>query len=128
APRSRSTAWPSRWSSGARRRLACAMPWRRAAPSMAARSSDDTDNGRLATLAVLALVVGAAAGLIGAVFRIVLEQADALRDRVIVWAHGEALWGFAAVVLAGAAAALVATWLVRRFAPHASGSGIPHVE
>ena len=95
---------------------------------MAARSSDDTDNGRLATLAVLALVVGAAAGLIGAVFRIVLEQADALRDRVIVWAHGEALWGFAAVVLAGAAAALVATWLVRRFAPHASGSGIPHVE
>jgi len=95
---------------------------------MAARSSDDTDNGRLATLAVLALVVGAAAGLIGAVFRIVLEQADALRDRVIVWAHGEALWGFAAVVLAGGAAALVATWLVRRFAPHASGSGIPHVE
>jgi len=95
---------------------------------MAARSSDEMDQGRLATLAVLALVVGAAAGLIGAVFRIVLEQADALRDRVIVWAHGEALWGFAAVVLAGGAAALVATWLVRRFAPHASGSGIPHVE
>jgi CIC family chloride channel protein len=31
------------------------------------------------------------------------------------------------VVAAGAAAALAA-WLVRRFAPHASGSGIPHVE
>jgi CIC family chloride channel protein len=95
---------------------------------MAARASDDDTQGRLATLAVLALVVGAAAGLIGAVFRIVLVQADALRDRVIIWAHGQALWGFAAVVLAGAAAALVATWLVRRFAPHASGSGIPHVE
>jgi chloride channel protein, CIC family len=95
---------------------------------MAARSSDDTNQGRLATLAVLALVVGAGAGLIGAVFRIVLVRADALRDRVITWAHGEALWGFVLVVLAGAAAALVATWLVRRFAPHASGSGIPHVE
>jgi chloride channel protein, CIC family len=95
---------------------------------MAARPSDETTEGRLFTLAVLALVVGAAAGLIGAVFRIVLERADQLRDRVIAWAHGEALWGFAAVVVAGAAAALVAAWLVRRFAPHASGSGIPHVE
>ena len=66
---------------------------------MAKRPSDDDSQGRLATLAVLALVVGAAAGLIGAVFRIVLVQADAVRDRVLVWAHGEALWGFAAVVL-----------------------------
>src|ERR1700754_5227715 len=95
---------------------------------MAARPSDETTEGRLFTLAVLALVVGAAAGLIGAVFRIVLERADQLRDRGIAWAHGEALWGFAVVVVAGAAAALVAAWLVRRFAPHASGSGIPHVE
>jgi CIC family chloride channel protein len=27
-----------------------------------------------------------------------------------------------------AAATLIAAWLVRRFSPHASGSGIPHVE
>ena len=39
--------------------------------------------------------------------RAVLEQADALRDRVIVWAHGEALWGFAAVVLVRAQSALM---------------------
>jgi CIC family chloride channel protein len=56
-----------------------------------------------------------------------LEQADRLRDQVIAWAHGQALVGFLLVVLAGAAAALAA-WLVRRFAPHATGSGIPHVE
>src|SRR5437763_7446955 len=95
---------------------------------MAGRSSDETDEGRLLTLAVLALVVGAAAGLIGAVFRLVLERADQLRDRLIAWAHGEALLGFVLVVAAGAAAALVAAWQVRRFSPHASGSGIPHVE
>jgi len=95
---------------------------------MAAPSADETDHGRLLTLAVLALVVGAAAGLIGAVFRIVLEQADRWRDRFISWAHGEAVLGFVLVVAAGAAAALVAAWLVRRFSPHASGSGIPHVE
>ena len=88
----------------------------------------DEKDGRLLTLAMLALVAGAAAGLIGALFRLVLVQADLLRDRLIAWAHGEALLGFALVVVAGAAAALIAAWLVRRFAPHASGSGIPHVE
>jgi CIC family chloride channel protein len=62
-----------------------------------------------------------------AIFRIALEQADRLRDLVIAWAHGHALVGFLLVVTAGAAAALAA-WLVRRFAPHATGSGIPHVE
>jgi CIC family chloride channel protein len=95
---------------------------------MAGPSSAEKDHGRLLTLAVLALVVGAAAGLIGTVFRLVLERADTLRDRLIAWAHGEAYLGFALVVVAGAAAALVAAWLVRCFSPHASGSGIPHVE
>jgi chloride channel protein, CIC family len=94
----------------------------------APRHVEQQDDGRLLTLAALALVVGAAAGLIGAVFRIVLERADQLRDRLIAWAHGEALLGFVLVVAIGAVAALVATWLVRRFSPHASGSGIPHVE
>ena len=62
-----------------------------------------------------------------ALFRMALEQADQLRDFIIAWAHGQALVGFLLVVTAGAAAALAA-WLVRRFAPHATGSGIPHVE
>jgi chloride channel protein, CIC family len=76
---------------------------------------------------VLALVVGAATGLVCALFRLCLQEADRLRDLAIGWAQGQALVGFLLVVLAGAAAALAA-WLVRRFAPHASGSGIPHVE
>ena len=104
------------------------MPWPGTRTRVAGPSSAEKDHGKLVTLAVLALVVGAAAGLIGAVFRLVLVRADTLRDRLIVWAHGEALLGLALVVVAGAAAALVAAWLVRRFSPHASGSGIPHVE
>src|SRR5262249_39299976 len=54
--------------------------------------------------------------------------ADRLRDSLIAWAHGEKLLGFLFVVATCAAAALIAAWLVRRFCPHASGSGIPHVE
>jgi CIC family chloride channel protein len=47
---------------------------------------------------------------------------------LIAWAHGEKLLGFLIVVATCAAAALIAAWLARRFSPHASGSGIPHVE
>src|SRR5262245_16114147 len=79
-------------------------------------------------LALLALVVGAAAGLVGAIFRLTLEQADRLRDALIAWAQGKKIAGFLFVVATCAAAALIAAWLVRRFSPHASGSGIPHVE
>ena len=79
-------------------------------------------------LALVALVVGAATGLIGAIFRLSLAHADRVRDAVIAWAHGHAIGGFLLVVCACAAATLVAAWLVRRFSPHASGSGIPHVE
>src|SRR5215469_13550771 len=82
----------------------------------------------LLTLAFLALVVGAMTGLIGAAFRVALEHADRVRNGLIDWAHGQAISGFVIVVAACAAAAVAAAWLVRRFAPHAAGSGIPHVE
>jgi len=48
-------------------------------------------HGSLLVLALLALVVGAAAGLVGAIFRLTLEQADRLRDALIAWAQGAAL-------------------------------------
>ncbi len=84
--------------------------------------------GGLLTLALLALLVGVAAGLVGAVFRLSLDQADHLRDLFIVWAHGRKVAGLLLVISAFATAAAVAAWLVRRYSPHASGSGIPHVE
>jgi CIC family chloride channel protein len=89
--------------------------------------ADDETRG-LAALALLALATGAAAGLIGAVFRLALEQADLFRDSTLVWMHGRSASGFALFVLLCGAATAVAVWLARRFSPHAAGSGIPHVE
>src|SRR5262249_35709150 len=70
----------------------------------------------------------AASGFVGALFRLTLEEADHGRNALIAWAHGADLGGLALVIMSCAIAAGVAAWLVRRFSPHASGSGIPHVE
>ena len=88
----------------------------------------DREGGNLSSLALLALVAGALTGVVGAVFRLSLGAADRLRDALIVWAHGREAVGFLLIVVVCAAATAVAAWLVRRFSPQASGSGIPHVE
>src|SRR5690242_3792803 len=84
--------------------------------------------GSLLVLALLACIVGALAGAIGALFRLSLIRADGWRDAVIAWSHGVPVVGFVLVTTACAAAVALAAWLVRRFSPEASGSGIPHVE
>ena len=84
--------------------------------------------GSLLALALLALVAGALAGLVGAIFRLSLEQADRLRDALTGWAHGRQVLGLLFVFALCAAPTALAAWLVRRFSPHAAGSGIPHVE
>jgi CIC family chloride channel protein len=82
----------------------------------------------LVALALIAALAGVAAGLVGALFRLSLDKADALRGLAIARAHGHPLLGLLLVVAAAAAVTALAAWLVRRFAPAASGSGIPHVE
>jgi CIC family chloride channel protein len=84
--------------------------------------------GNLLVLAVLALVVGAASGLIGALFRLTLIWCDGLRDQWIAWARTGSFAGLLIVIGGTAAAVAFAAWMVRRIEPHASGSGIPHVE
>jgi CIC family chloride channel protein len=84
--------------------------------------------GSLLALALLALVVGAAAGLIAAIFLRALQWADGLRDAGIAWAHERGPAGFTVVVANCSAATAIAAWMVNRFSPQASGSGIPHVE
>jgi CIC family chloride channel protein len=91
-------------------------------------SGDDHDEGGLLGLSLLALVAGAVAGLVGAIFRRSLELADQLRNALIEWAHGQEAVGFFVVLGVCAGAAAIAAWLVRRYSPHAAGSGIPHVE
>jgi CIC family chloride channel protein len=83
--------------------------------------------GHLA-LALLALVAGALAGFVGAIFRLTLAEADGIRNAFIAWAHGQAALGFLCVLMGCAAASAVAAGLVRRYSPQAHGSGIPHVE
>ena len=91
-------------------------------------AAETTARVRLVELSVLSLVGGAAAGLFTAVFRLALHRVDQFRESALVWAHGESLAGFAAIIVTSAVATGLAAWLVRRFSPEATGSGIPHVE
>ena len=84
--------------------------------------------GSLLVLGILAPIAGAAAGLLGALFRLALAEADRWRATLIAGAQQFGLWGLLLVVLGCALAVAAAAWLVRRYAPYASGSGIPHVE
>jgi chloride channel protein, CIC family len=82
----------------------------------------------LVMLAIVSLIVGGASGLLGTLFRVSLERADELRDVFVTWARSEHAIGLVIVLLAASASTALAAWLVGRFAPEASGSGIPQVE
>ena len=84
--------------------------------------------GGLVVLALLAPIVGALSGLVGALFRLALERGDHLRNAVIIWGHGPNVSRRFIIVAACAGGAALAAWMVRRFSPAASGSGIPQVE
>jgi chloride channel protein, CIC family len=74
-------------------------------------------HGSLLALAALALLVGAAAGAVGALFRLALEHADQWRNDLIVWAEQEGLAGFLLVLVTCTTAPLLAAWLVRHVSP-----------
>jgi chloride channel protein, CIC family len=83
--------------------------------------------GSLLALGLLSLIAGAGTGLVGALFLLALKRADDGRNALIAWAHGQRVGGLlVTAVIAGAIA--LAAWLVRRFSPAATGSGIHQVE
>jgi CIC family chloride channel protein len=90
-------------------------------------ATPDGREGSLLALGLLALVVDALPGLIGALFRLSLREADSLRNAIIAWAHNRAAVGFLVVLVSASAVTALAAAFVR-LAPLASGSGIPHVE
>ena len=92
------------------------------------KASGDRDDEGLLVLSILALIVGALSGLVGALFLLMLARADKFRDAAVVWAHSRPVVGFLVLSMACGAGAALAAWLVHRFSPQASGSGIPHVE
>lgn len=75
-----------------------------------------------------AALVGLLAGLLAVAFRIVLAEGDNLRNALLAWAHLHPVVGGICVVLFAACGAGLSVLLVRRVAPEASGSGIPHLE
>lgn len=73
-----------------------------------------------------ALVVGLVAGLIASAFRLSLEKAEHFRESSLA-----TLPPWIALIVAvsgGTLAGGTGLWLVRRFAPEAAGSGIPHLK
>ena len=90
--------------------------------------SEDDDSAKLLALAGSGLAVGALAGLVGSAFNLALLAAERFRGSLLDWAHRNPDVGWVAPVLLAAGAAFVARWLVRRFAPEASGSGVQRVE
>ena len=75
-----------------------------------------------------AAIVGLCAGLTASFFRIALAGADTFRNGLLEWAHQYPFWGWVFPMIFGMAGASLSVMLVRRFAPEASGSGIPHLE
>jgi CIC family chloride channel protein len=75
-----------------------------------------------------AALVGLAAGLVAIAFRAILLAGDNLRGAMLVWAHHAPLAGWLLPILFGAAGATLSVIMVRRVAPEAAGSGIPHLE
>ena len=88
----------------------------------------EEDRSRLLALAVSGLATGALAGLVGSAFHFALAAAERSRGSLLDWAHRYPAVGWLAPVLLAAGAAFVARWLVRRYAPEASGSGVQRVE
>jgi len=90
--------------------------------------NDDDERSKLLALAASGLAVGAVAGLIGSAFNFALVAAEQFRGSVLDWSRHTPGVGWLAPVLLAAVAAFVARWLVRRYAPEASGSGVQRVE
>lgn len=75
-----------------------------------------------------AALVGLLAGMVAVAFRAVLAFADGARNALVLWAHHWPRVGWLFPMLFSATGAGLAVLLVRRVAPEASGSGIPHLE
>lgn len=75
-----------------------------------------------------ALLLGVLAGLAAVGFRWALEGSDLLRAALARLTTERPWLGLGLSIALGTSGAATAVYLVRRFAPEAAGSGIPHVE
>ncbi len=75
-----------------------------------------------------AALVGLCAGLLAIAFRLAIEHAEEFRSALYAVSRRFAPWGYALPPLFCALAAGLSLVLVRRLAPEAAGSGIPHLK
>ena len=75
-----------------------------------------------------AILVGCLAGLVGTLFRLCLQFAEGFRTSLVASLRPHGAWAAMIPMVASGVLAAVAVELVRRFAPEASGSGIPHLK
>lgn len=75
-----------------------------------------------------AAVVGVCAGIVALLFRAALTGVDALRNILLLWAQSMPMWGYIFPMLFTMLGAGISVAITRRYAPEASGSGIPHLE
>jgi CIC family chloride channel protein len=73
-----------------------------------------------------ALLVGVVAGLLATAFRVALATAE--HERIALLTRFDPGVRIPLAIALGAACGALSVWLVRRFAPHASGSGIPQLK
>lgn len=76
----------------------------------------------------LAMLVGLLAGICTTLFRWMLSVGDSTRTTLIEWSHQQPFVGWLIPVLWTVSGATLAVCLTHRYAPEASGSGIPHIE
>jgi CIC family chloride channel protein len=85
----------------------------------------DTKNFRLI---FFAFVVGLLAGTVGSVFRLTLTYIEIFRDRLYAGAGNSGIISWVWPLLFGVMGVSIALFLVKRFAPEASGSGVQEIE
>ncbi len=75
-----------------------------------------------------AALVGLCAGLLAVGFRRALSLAEARRGRLLDILHAHPAWGWVVLPAIGFLAGGLVGWITTRFAPEASGSGVPHLK
>lgn len=94
-------------------------------PFIPYRGTDQRSFLQRRKLAVKAAIVGAFSGMVAVAFRMGLKQAEALRCYLLNNFTGQAAFVPALVFVL---IICFVVWIVKRYAPEASGSGIPHIK
>lgn len=75
-----------------------------------------------------AFIVGALAGLAGGGFRLFVSHIEEWRKQLFFWFDGVSSWSWLVAIVLSAFTIFISIWMVRRYAPETSGSGVQEIE